>query len=158
MLPLEFTSKEAQVEAERLQRESLETMPYEPVAEVISQWLDAPLSAEAVSIQGSGHKIDREFDDEGQGGATYVRNLVTATMLRLELAQNPIIRELRGSHAEKTIGQALASLGDWEKLGHVHRAGRKARWYSRTGFNSKEEFVVPLSRSQPDTEIEDLLG
>lgn len=160
LLPLEFTSKNAKREAERLQTESRETMPYEPVAEVVERWLNTPLSADQVQVQrssgSSSHAIDQEFDDENTGGPVYVRNLVTVTMIRLELAQNPIIRELRGSHAEKTIGQALKSLVDWEALNYVHRAGQKARWYARIGYSNKEEFVVSLQRG--DSSIDDLLG
>jgi predicted P-loop ATPase len=156
ILPLEFTSTTAKIEAERLQTESRETMPYEPVAEVVSRWLNAPMSADQARTQRSGHKIDAEFDDEEIQGPTYVRNLVTVTMIREELAQNPIIRELRGAHAEKTIGQALKSMGEWENLGNVNRAGRRARWYSRIGYPSKEEFVVPDFHVDPD--VDALLG
>lgn len=133
-LPLEFTSKAAKIEAERLQGESRETMPYEPVAEVVSRWLNTRLSAEQAHMQSSGHQIDQEFDDDAVDGPTCVRNLVTVTMIREVLAQNPIIRELRGAHAEKTIAQALKSMGDWETLGNVNRAGRRARWYARVGY------------------------
>ncbi|SFE59243.1 Virulence-associated protein E [Sulfitobacter brevis] len=151
-LPLEFTSKKAKVEAERLQKESRETMPHEPVAEVVERWLNAPLSADQAHNCGA----DMWDDDEDGKGTVYGRNLVTVTMIREELAQNPIIRELRGSHAEKVVGQALKSMSEWEPLGYVHRLGRKARWYSRDGTNTKEEFVV--MRQRDDSDVADLLG
>jgi predicted P-loop ATPase len=150
-LPLEFTSKAAKAEAERLQKESREVLAHEPVAEVVERWLNSPLSAQQ-ALNGD----DGMFDNDDSKGPVYVRNLVTVTMIREELAQNPIIRELRGAHAEKTIAQALKSMGDWENLGAVHRLGRKARWHCRVGESTKAEFVV--MRQRVDSDIDDLLG
>jgi len=155
-LPLEFTSTEAKTEALRLQTESRETMPHEPVQEVVERWLNAPLTAEQIEVARSGHAIDREFDDEDSGGEVYVRNLVTVTMIREEMASNPIIRELRGAHADKTIAQALQKLPGWEHLGYVHRMGRKARWYCRAAGNDRDEFVAVARGGGPS--VDDLLG
>ena len=151
-LPLEFTSKVAKAEAERLQKESREVMAHEPVAEVIERWLNAPVSADQ-ALNGD----DGMFDDDDDGkGPVYVRNLVTVTMIREELANNPIIRELRGAYAEKTISQALKSLDDWVFLGSVRRLGQKMRWYCRASDISDKEYVV--MRQRDDSDIDDLLG
>lgn len=151
-LPLEFTSKAAKAEAERLQKESREVMAHEPVAEVVERWLNAPVSA-GQALNGDDGMFD---EDDGSKGPVYVRNLVTASMIREELVQNPIIRELRGAWAEKTIAQALKSMGGWESLGNVRRLEQRARWYCRANEDNKMEFVV--MRQRVDSEVDDLLG
>ncbi|AET42291.1 DNA helicase [Ruegeria phage DSS3-P1] len=156
LLPLHFTSKEAKDEALRLQTEARDTMPYEPVQEVIERWLNTPLTKSQAEAAGNGGSADLEFDDEDEGGEVYVRNLVTVTMIREELERNPIIRELRGGYAEKTIAQALKNLPGWLSLGAVHRLGRKARWYARENSDTYDEFVAIARRDE--TSIEDLLG
>ena len=152
VLPLHFTSKAAKVEALRLQTESRETMPYEPVAEVIEQWLNEPMTAEMVEVASDTHRVD--WDTEGEDAARYVRNLVTVTIIRVALKDNPIIRDLRGAHADKTIGQALKSLPGWDALGYVHRCGRKRRWYARDTA-SGQEFVL---RGNGGPSVDDLLA
>jgi hypothetical protein len=97
---------------------------------LIEEWLNSPLSASAVA---AGDDIVDEF--EGEGGETFVRNYVTATMIRQELNQNPIIRDLKMA-PDKIIGMALRSMDDWEGLGHVRRLGKKARWFVREGFDN----------------------
>lgn len=149
-LPLHFTSKAAKAEARRLQTESRETMAYEPVAEVIENWLNAPLSQQRISSPGN-----EDFDDDDDGGTIYVRNLITATMIREELASNPIIRDLRGA-ADKVIGQALNSMPEWQTIGQCRRLGRKARWYSRFPASkgcSHDQFV-PLADVPGQGELE----
>ncbi len=127
-------------------------MAHEPVAEVIERWLNAPVSADQAL-----NRDDGMFDDDDDGkGPVYVRNLVTVTMIREELAHNPIIRELRGAYVEKTISQALKSMGDWVFLGSVRRLGQKMRWYCRASDISDKEFVV--MRQRDDSDIDDLLG
>ena len=160
-LPLHFTSPEAQKEARRLQTESRETLPHEPVAEVVERWLNDPLSEDEVKMLergGSADPIDQEFDDEEPGDRKFVRNLVTVTMIREALSANPIIRELRGSHAEKTIAQALMALDRWENLGQCRRLGRKARWYCRIGKPSDAAFVEIADGRAPADDIDDLLS
>ena len=156
MLPLHFTSPEAQAEALRLQSEARETLPHEPVQEVVERWLNTPLTAHEVQSALGGHQIDAEFDDDDEGGDSprYVRNLVTVTEIRENLANNPIIRELRGGYADKTIGQALKSMSAWERLGYVHRLGRKARWYCRVGESGHDPFIpAPPPRKNNDDDL-----
>jgi hypothetical protein len=71
----------------------------------------------------------------------FVRNLVTATMLRVALSDNPIIRDVR--QKDKVIGQALREMGGWKAVGPstARRLGRVARWFFREGEDSQQEFV-----------------
>lgn len=161
-LPLRFTSPAAKEEAERLQTESRETMAHEPVAEVIERWLNEPLTEDEVKLIEGGYvpdPLDSEFDDEDQSDRLFVRNLVTVTMIRESLSTNPIVRDLRGAHADKTIAQALRALEGWGTVGAgpVHRYGRKARWYCREGEDSRLAFIEKPSAGAPGG-IDDLLS
>jgi putative DNA primase/helicase len=84
-LNFNFKSRAAKREAEQRQTAARETMIHEPVAEVIEDWLDSLLSASAV--EANDDLID-EFDGD-EDGEKFVRNYVTATMIRTEL---PITR------------------------------------------------------------------
>ena len=84
-------------------------------------------------------------------------------MIREQLHQNPIIRELRGGHADKVIGQALGRMEGWESVGSgsVRRLGRKARWYSRfhtSDPRSDLEFVSVSEIKKHDDDVDDLLS
>ena len=106
MLPLHFTSAEAKAEARRLQTDSRETMAHEPVMEVVETWLNTHLSQQQIETPGN-----EDFDDDDPGDALYVRSLITTTMIREELASNPIIRDLRGT----ACLVSLSNCGDVEK-------------------------------------------
>jgi len=156
-LPLHFTSPEAKAEARRLQSESRETMPHEPVAEVVGAWLDNEVSQQQIDTPGN-----EDFDDDDPGDGLFVRNLVTATMIRQELASNPIIRDLRAA-ADKTIGTALSKMEGWQAVGSgsVRRLGRKARWYSRFPADdprSDLEYVSVSELTARDDDLDDLLS
>ena len=146
-------------EAERRQTEARETLIHEPVMEVLQAHLNKPVSAASIE---AGDDIVDEFDGE-EGDRQFVRNLVTVTMLRQELSDNPIIRDIK--QKDKIIGQALLAMEGWQSCGHVRRNGVKARWYARVGPDTSQEYV-PMSEgfgidrtdSDEDPSVDDLLG
>ena len=132
------------------------------LADVIERWLNTPLSASAVA----GGEIVDDFDGE-EGEEMFVRNYVTTTMIREELSQSPVIRDLK-MNSDKILSMALRSLEGWASLGHVRRLDRKVRWYCRAGLdnpNDPQEFV-PVSAvwglgaapEEPEPSVDDLLG
>ena len=124
------------------------------MAEVIEEWVNTPLSAEAISARDA---LVDEFD--GNEGPVLVRNLVTATLVRRQLDGDPVIRGLK-MNPDKVIAQALRGLEGWKYLGNVRRCGKAARWYVRIGTDDSQEFV-PLSDAPgagPEPGIDDLLG
>lgn len=126
---------------------------------MIEGWLDVPLSAAAVA---GGDLVD-EFDGV-EGEEMFVHNYVTATMIRQELSQSPVIRDLK-INPDKVIGQAMRSLEGWESLGQCRRCGEKRRWFVRCGFDNNERYVPSSSirglgtpPEEPEPSIDDLLG
>ncbi len=156
-LDLNFKSAEAKREARERQQAARETMIHEPVAEVVQEWLDTPISAEALAAN---DPLVDDFDGE-TGSQMFVRNYVTATMIRRQLGTDPVIRDLRMS-PDKVIGMALRAMGDWVALGPQRRLGRMARWYVREGLDNNEEYVPLVSiRGQgaaPEPSVDDLMG
>ena len=138
-LDLNFQSPAAKREAEKRQNAARETLIHEPVAEVIEDWLNAPLSAAAVA---NGDPETDEFQGD-EDEEKFVRVYVTATMIRQQLNQNPVIRDLK-MNPDKVIGQAMRSLDGWANLGHVRRLGRKVRWFVRIDHDNHQEYV-PIS-------------
>lgn len=136
-LNLNFTSPEAREEAEERQTAARETLIHEPVAEVLEDWLNRPVSADAAAAGDPG--VD-EFEGDGEDGQMFVRNYVTSTLIRQELGQNPVIRDLKMS-PDKVVGNALHHIEGWEHLGQCRRLGRRARWYVRSGHDNGQEFI-----------------
>ncbi len=94
-----------------------------------------------------------------EGDQTFVRNLVTTTMIRRALAHDPVMRDLK-INPDKVIGQALRALDGWETLGNVCRLGTAARWCVRTGQDDQQEFV-PVEAIQghgEDPDVDDRLS
>lgn len=159
-LDLGFKSPEAKAEAIQRQAAARETLIHEPVAEVIDSWLNKPLSASAVA---AGDEAVDEFDGD-EGDEMFVRNYVTATMIREQLSQSPVIRDLK-MNPDKVIGMAMRSLENWESLGKCRRCGEQRRWFVRAGLDINEEYV-PLSSirgqgaapREPEIDEDDLLG
>jgi hypothetical protein len=150
-LPLNFQSPEAKREAEERQSAAREVMIHEPVAEIVQDYLETRLSAEAVAAG------DPDVDDfEGDADSPQsVRNYVTTTILRTELAGNPILQDIKMSK-DKVLGQAMRSLEGWESLGQCRRLGKKGRWFCRAGMDNHQEFV-PLEAIQ-EVDVDDLLS
>jgi len=137
MLPLHFTSAEAKAEARRLQTDSRETMAHEPVMEVVETWLNTHLSQQQIETPGN-----EDFDDDDPGDALYVRSLITTTMIREELASNPIIRDLRGT------GQLSFSFELWRR--------REKLTARAAGFGTPDDRGFPdpaLSRHIPSRSV-----
>jgi predicted P-loop ATPase len=153
-LDLTWQTDAARQEAAERQAQARETAIHEPVAEVIQAWLEKPYSAAAVAAMTAGNTGGADVDDfDGDDGEQmFVRNLVTATMIREKMAANPIIRDLKMA-PNKVIGQALTSLEGWRKLGKFRRTsgGRsvQANWYARVGTDDQAEFV-PREPSSDD--------
>ena len=148
MLALDLTSPDAKTEARRLQDESREIQPHETVAQVIQEWLDTPVDS-YIATEGSDLGL---YPDPGE--KMFLRNLVSATMVRRALEYDPVVRDLRNS-SDRVIGQALRSLDGWRRVGNVQRLGVKARFYAREGTDDTLAFI-PAETANSEQQEEDI--
>ena len=126
----------------------------ESIAEVIQEWLDRPVSWDEASLE-IPNEIDSEFDDENDGSARFIRNMVTPKMAFEALRNEAVLAPYRNADV-RTYGKALKLVPGWTDLAKVRRHGQPQQVWFHRGEDGPLWIEAP---DQPeDDEIDNLLA